>query len=78
MLFSGLISIFKRKQNADEKLLDSETANAPKPASEVPLVEGASGQVDTHLIRTVPADVARVQSGGTGAGGASLIAPIKF
>lgn len=78
MLFSGLISIFKPKQNADEKLLNSETANAPKPASEVPLVEGASGQVDTHLIRTVPADVARVQSRGSGAGGASLIAPIKF
>lgn len=78
MLFSGLISIFKPKQNADEKLLDSETANAPKPASEVPLVEGASGQVDTHLIRTIPADVARVQSRGSGAGGASLIAPIKF
>lgn len=78
MLFSGLINIFKPKQNADEKLLDSETANAPKPASEVPLVEGASGQVDTHLIRTVPADVARVQSTGTGAGGSPLIATIKF
>ena len=78
MLFSGMINIFKPKQNADEKLLDSETANAPKPASEVPLVEGASGQVDTHLIRTIPADVARVQSRGSGAGGASLIAPIKF
>lgn len=78
MLFSGLISIFKPKQNADEKLLDSETANAPKPASEVPLVEGASGQVDTHLIRTVPADVVRVQSTGTGAGGSPLIATIKF
>lgn len=78
MLFSGLINIFKPKQNADEKLLDSETTNAPKPASEVPLVEGASGQVDTHLIRTIPADVARVQSRGSGAGGASLIAPIKF
>lgn len=78
MLFSGLINIFKPKQNADEKLLDSETANAPKPASEVPSVEGASGQVDTHLIRTIPADVARVQSRGSGAGGASLIAPIKF
>lgn len=78
MLFSGLISIFKPKQNADEKLLNSETANAPKPASEVPLVEGASGQVDTHLIRTVPADVARVQSTGTGAGGSPLIATIKF
>lgn len=77
-MFSGLINIFKPKQNADEKLLDSETANAPKPASEVPLVEGASGQVDTHLIRTVPADVARVQSTGTGAGGSPLIATIKF
>lgn len=77
-MFSGLVKIFKPKQNADEKLLDSETANAPKSVSEVPLLEGASGQVDTHLIRTVPADVARVQSGGTGAGGASLITPIKF
>jgi hypothetical protein len=78
MLFSGLISIFKPKQNADEKLLDSETANAPKSVSDVPLLEGGSGQVDTHLIRTIPADVARVQTRGSGAGGASLIAPIKF
>lgn len=77
-MFSGLVKIFKPKQNAEDKLLDSETANAPKPASEVPLVEGASGQVDTHIIRTVPADVARVQSTGTGAGGSPLIAPIKF
>lgn len=77
-MFSGLVKIFKPKQNAEDKLLDSETANAPKPASEVPLVEGASGQVDTHLIRTVPADVARVQSTGTGAGGSPLIATIKF
>lgn len=77
-MFSGLVKIFKPKQNAEDKLLDSETANAPKPVSEVPLVEGGSGQVDTHIIRTIPADVARVQSTGTGAGGASLIAPIKF
>lgn len=77
-MFSGLVKIFKPKQNTEDKLLDSETANAPKPASEVPLVEGASGQVDTHLIRTVPADVARVQSTGTGAGGSPLIATIKF
>lgn len=76
MLFSGLINIFKPKQNADEKLLDSETANAPKPASEVPLVEGASGQVDTHLIRTIPADVARVQSRGSGARAARLLLPL--
>ncbi len=77
-MFSGLVKIFKPKQNAEDKLLDSETANAPKPVSDVPLVEGGSGQVDTHIIRTIPADVARVQSTGTGAGGASLIAPIKF
>lgn len=77
-MFSGLVKIFKPKQTADDKLLDSETANAPKPVSDVPLVEGSSGQVDTHLIRTIPADVARVQTGGTGTGGASLIAPIKF
>lgn len=77
-MFSGLVKIFKPKQSAGDKLLDSETANAPKPVSEVPLVEGSSGQVDTHLIRTIPADVARVQTGGTGVGGASLIAPIKF
>lgn len=77
-MFSGLVKIFKPKQNAEDKLLDSETANAPKPVSDVPLVEGGSGQVDTHLIRTIPADVARVQARGTGAGGASLIAPIKF
>lgn len=77
-MFSGLVKIFKPKQNTEDKLLDSETANAPKPVSDVPLVEGGSGQVDTHLIRTIPADVARVQTRGTGAGGASLIAPIKF
>lgn len=77
-MFSGLVKIFKPKRNAEDKLLDSETANAPKPVSDVPLVEGGSGQVDTHIIRTIPADVARVQSTGTGAGGASLIAPIKF
>jgi hypothetical protein len=77
-LFSGLVKIFKPKQNTEDKLLDRETANAPKPVSDVPLVEGGSGQVDTHLIRTIPADVARVQTRGTGAGGASLIAPIKF
>ena len=77
-MFSGLVKIFKPKQNTEGKLLDSETANAPKPVSDVPLVEGGSGQVDTHLIRTIPADVARVQTRGTGAGGASLIAPIKF
>ena len=77
-MFSGLVKIFKPKQNTEDKLLDSETANAPKPVSDVPLVEGASGQVDTHLIRTVPADVARVQSTGTGAGGSPLISTFKF
>lgn len=58
--------------------LSEETAKDPRPVSDVPIVEGASNQVDTHMIRTVPADVARVQTSGTGVGRATLIQPLRF
>ena len=66
-----------RKSHAPEGLSE-ETAKDPKPVSDVPIVEGASNQVDTHMIRTVPADVARVQTRGAGVGGATLIQPLRF
>jgi hypothetical protein len=75
-MFTKLLSKF-RKSHAPEGLSE-ETAKDPRPVSDVPIVEGASNQVDTHMIRTVPADVARVQTSGTGVGGATLIQPLRF
>lgn len=75
-MFTKILSKF-RKSHAPEGLSE-ETTRGPKPVSDVPIVEGASNQVDTHMIRTVPADVARVQSSGTGVGGAALIQPLRF
>lgn len=66
-----------RKSHAPEGLSE-ETAKDPRPVSDVPIVEGASNQVDTHMIRAVPADVARVQTRGAGVGGATLIQPLRF
>lgn len=75
-MFTKILNKF-RKSHAPEGLSE-ERAKDPRPVSEVPIVEGASNQVDTHMIRAVPADVARVQTRGTGAGGAALIQPLRF
>lgn len=71
-MFTGLLRVVRKEQ-------DKGRVRNPKPVDEVPLVEGASNQVDTTMIRTVPADVSRVQAGGgTGAGGSPLIRPLQF
>ena len=75
-MFAKILNKF-RKSHAPEGLSE-ERAKDPRPVSEVPIVEGASNQGDTHMIRTVPADVARVQTSGTGVGGATLIQPLRF
>lgn len=75
-MFTKILNKF-RKSHAPEGLSE-ERAKDPRPVSDVPIVEGASNQVDTHMIRAVPADVARVQTRGTGVGGASLIQPLHF
>lgn len=76
-MFSGLVKIF-RKPAEPEGGYSTEVSKDPKPVSEVPLVEGGAGQVDTRVIRLNTADVARAQARGTGVGGATLIDPIKF
>jgi hypothetical protein len=70
-LFTGLLRVVRKGQ-------DEGKVRNPKPVDEVPLVEGSSNQVDTTMIRTVPADVSRVQAGGTGTGGSPLIRPLQF
>ncbi len=72
-MFTGLLRVVRKEQ-------DKGRVRSPKPVDEVPLVEGLSNQVDTTMIRTVPADVSRVQAGGggTGAGGSPLIRPFQF
>ena len=73
-MFTGLLRVVRKEQ-------DKGKVRNPKPVDEVPLVEGASNQVDTTMIRTVPADVSRVQSGGIGTGGSGgspLIPPLQF
>lgn len=72
-MFTGLLRVVRKEQ-------DKGRVRSPKPVDEVPLVEGLSNQVDTTMIRTVPADVSRVQAGGsgTGAGGSPLIRPLQF
>lgn len=72
-MFTGLLRVVRKEQ-------DKGRVRNPKPVDEVPLVEGLSNQVDTTMIRTVPADVSRVQAGGggTGAGGSPLIRPLQF
>lgn len=75
-MFTKLLSKFRKSHAAEG--LSEETAKDPRPVSEVPIVEGGSNQVDTHMIRAVPADVARVQTRGTGVGGAALIQPLRF
>lgn len=70
-MFTGLLRVVRKGQ-------DEGKVRNPKPVDEVPLVEGSSNQVDTTMIRTVPADVSRVQSGGTGTGGSPLIRPLQF
>lgn len=73
-MFTGLLRVVRKEQ-------DKGKVRNPKPVDEVPLVEGASNQVDTTMIRTVPADVSRVQSGGIGTGGSGgspLIRPLQF
>jgi hypothetical protein len=76
-MFSGLIKIF-RKPTEPEGGHSTEVSKDPKPVSEVPLIEGGAGQVDTRVIRLNTLDVARTQTRGTGVGGATLIDPIKF
>lgn len=76
-MFSGLIKIF-RKPTEPEGGYSTESSKDPKPVSEVPLVEGGAGQVDTRVIRLNTADVARTQTRATGVGGATLIDPIRF
>lgn len=73
-MFTGLLRVVRKEQ-------DKGKVRTPKPVDEVPLVEGLSNQVDTTMIRTVPADVSRVQSGGIGTGGSGgspLIRPLQF
>lgn len=76
-MFSGLVKIFK-KPTEPEGGYSTEVSKDPKPVSDVPLVEGGAGQVDTRVIRLNTLDVARAQTRGTGVGGATLIDPIKF
>lgn len=73
-MFTGLLRVVRKEQ-------DKGRVRSPKPVDErASSFEGLSNQVDTTMIRTVPADVSRVQAGGggTGAGGSPLIRPLQF